>query len=497
MSHRPSAVRASHPVVAALAVSFAAGCDAASGDSDGGGGAAPAALHAEAGFVEVPAAADRGPNFASRMFYSFHPSTSDDAPLVVLFNGGPGSATTSILAPYGTGPYRLDPEGAVDAPPIPNPDSYTRFANLLYIDERLAGFSYGRRPQEAPACIGGAPFYVQDASDFIFTLLSFLESHPSLAKRPVVLVGESYGGTRAPVMLHMLRHYAVAKDPPIPELIDIHVAVPWLRAKVQAHFDGQGDPGRERTPDEVTAQFGWLVMIQPNFFGNEQFTFQAMKISSDPDFAAFLGGAALDPYDVRKPDGYEGPIFDHAATAMRQPQMFEKLFGVAMSSVPGLRASDRGDAFRWFDGEPAATVASKEAELRSTLGELATDDAYWQPQQAVCHPTLGDVSTANAFASLLPHVHTFVTNGRYDSVVYTEALPSFFAERAGVPASVDTAAPAGAARPGILRLALTTGEVAVRFPTYESGHAVTLSAHKELGEDLEAWLGAEGALGQP
>ena len=70
------------------------------------------------------------------MFYSFRPCEVDPAraPLVVFFNGGPGAATTGVLMAYGTGPTTLDPVAEVEAPPVANPASWTRFANLLYLE---------------------------------------------------------------------------------------------------------------------------------------------------------------------------------------------------------------------------------------------------------------------------------------------------------------------------------------------------------------------------
>jgi hypothetical protein len=53
--------------------------------------------------------------------------------------------------------------------------------------------------------------------------------------------------------------------------------------------------------------------------------------------------------------------------------------------------------------------------------------------------------------------------------------------------------PAGATRPGVLQLTGALPEIDIRFPTYEAGHEVTVAAYKEFGDDLSAWLIAEGA----
>lgn len=56
---------------------------------------AQAALHAEAGFVDVPGQ-KVGSRNSARMFYSFRPAdrAAESKPLAVIFNGGPGFATT-------------------------------------------------------------------------------------------------------------------------------------------------------------------------------------------------------------------------------------------------------------------------------------------------------------------------------------------------------------------------------------------------------------------
>jgi hypothetical protein len=107
----------------------AAACAAALSPPVEGDARADVVIESDAGFVEVPA----------------HE----------LFNGGPGFATTLGFLPYGTGPRTLRiPEGGMPADAVweDNPHSFTRFANLLYIDEPLAGLSYGLGTRFETAC---------------------------------------------------------------------------------------------------------------------------------------------------------------------------------------------------------------------------------------------------------------------------------------------------------------------------------------------------------
>ncbi len=491
----PAWVRTRQAACACVVAAAALGCgpDESTGPGGAGtGGAGGAEPRAEAGFIEVPPATVVGPPYAARVFYSFQPAEAgaEDAPLLLFFNGGPGAATSGTLMVYGTGPFTLDPDASLGAKPAPNPEPYTRFANLLFVDERQAGFSYGVAP--IADCLEGPAGYVEDAADYLFALLEFLDGRPELVGRRVVLVGESYGGTRAPVMLHMLHHYAVGAEPAALGLPDLHSRVPWLRERVQAHFD-LAEPeraGEDRSPEEVASQFGELVLIQPNFFGSTQFALQETLIQDDPDFDAFLAEeGSYDRFDVRKPPTFADSLNTRTQITLHDPVALETMLGVSPLAIPRLASGERTDAARLLEGYDLSQIAAAERSLRELLGELPATDAYWLPLQPACQGLLGDEGSARALLEILPRTRTFITNARWDSVTYTEALPALF-ELMGYDASVDVAAPLGAARPGELVLSSQDQELRVRFPTYESGHSVTVGAPRELGADLAAWLGA-------
>lgn len=64
---------------------------------------------------------------------------------------------------------------------------------------------------------------------FIRVLLRFLVAHPNLQRNRVVIVGESYGGIRSTVMLHILLHYqdygngrSIYQDPSLVQEIQNH-----------------------------------------------------------------------------------------------------------------------------------------------------------------------------------------------------------------------------------------------------------------------------------
>lgn len=464
-------------------------------------------LEPEAGFVAVGLDGALTAPVVHRLFYSFHPAEShpEDAPVLVFFNGGPGSATTSVLWVYGTAPYSLDPdvESGEDAGPAPNPLSYTSFANLLYIDARSTGFSYELlSPEPLPSAtpsradltscpeadarlLSQAACAGSDAFDFVEVLLDFLDTHPALANNRVVLVGESYGGIRSTVLLSMLQHYGSAMTDGVP---DYGCAFPWLRDRVQAHFDVAFPPdeGKVRTPDEVAEQFGWQVLIQPGLFMGYEWDQELM----DPDMGPYLATAGHHgASDARRTEGWDEQIVHLASGAILDAAKLELLLGTSPASVELLSPqTGRGDAFR-------STYSNfNEDALRERLGHLTDDDAYWVP--FVSSLTWCDWALElSIFYEMVSRTHTFVTNARFDPVVWTDALRAKFELDRG--AEYDADQPADAVRPGVIRFAADDGRnVEIRFPDYDSGHMVTVGAPREFREDVEAWLAEKGALRQ-
>jgi hypothetical protein len=498
-SHRLGAARFDLAAVATGALLVACSPDAkettesspsASGGS-GAGGAEPElpALVTEAGYVQVPGGVVGATN-ESRMFYSFRPAEidPDGKPLLVLFNGGPGSATSAFLMAYGTGPYTFDHLAPVDTLPAPNPHRYTRFANVLYLDDRTAGFSYGLGPGEAFELVDpGDASYLTDAGDFAYVLLTFLEQHPRLRGARVVVGGESFGGTRGTLLLYLLQRYAT--EPLADGPIEVATRVPWLSAKVQSHFDAldPGDAGRPRTPDEVALQFGGFVSIQGSLGGGDQINAQFPLWKEDPSYDLVESGQR-DPYDFRYSIEYNHDLDERPKIHLRNPATAELLLGVPLRDIPGLQAAQRGQAFRtWLDELEIVPTAKAEAALRTELGELARGDAYWLHYAPHCYGMLGDPRVVAAFFDVATRTRTLLTNARHDSVVYSKAIPGYLASF-GYDVVLDESAPAGSARPGLLRWMGPSGPVEVRFPGYEAGHVVTASAGRELGEDIEAWF---------
>jgi hypothetical protein len=220
-------------------------------------------------------------------------------------------------------------------------------------------------------------------------------------------------------------------------------------------------------------------------------------MQDDPDFHAYFENpAAWDSYDVRRTRADGERILEHAQRAMRDPAQLTTLLGVQLSDVARLAPPERGASLRVlgdFIPYDMAHVAADEQALRALLGELEPLDAYWLPMVTPCGSFLGDYGSLAAFGDVLPRSATFITNARYDSVVYSEALPVFFATAQDIVVTLDASLPAGSERPGMIVLEGADMDASIRFPTYESGHEVSAGAPRELAEDVEAWLRETGA----
>lgn len=480
-------------LLAALA-SLSAACS--SGGGEGSSFASPSAvsesLASEAGFVTLPPQ-PAGASYSARMFYSFRPA--DEAltskPLFVLFNGGPGYATTSGLAAYGTGPSTLVDGTPTDAPPQPNAASYTRFANLLYIDERATGLSYPLR-----AADGGAPRFdcsfspEGDAGDYAILLLSFLEAHPALRDAPIFVMGESYGGMRAVSLMRILLH---SDDP------ELHIDES-LRAAVARHF-GAADGGAAPSHDQVTRQFKGLVLLEPWVAGPEQFEAELPLLEHDPYLGPRLTDDKYDPYDMQKPAGWAATLGARANHALSDPDGSRSLFGVDLATVPELLPAARHDAFRptpvTADGICSAKDDQAASErIAARLGALGPNDYYLGTMVHSCREDglFADKRLFGWFLDDLANVKVFVTHARWDAVIYSPAIPEAI-KKGGFPTTVDTQPREGYARPGWIEVALPARDgqpaqsIEIRFPNYdESGHMVATNQGPDLAADIVQWM---------
>jgi hypothetical protein len=408
------------------------------------------------------------------MFYDFHPADADAerAPLFVFFNGGPGSATSNGLLAWGTGPFTLVEGGGEH--PLPNPASWTRFGNVLYIDQRMLGFGYGIAP---PAGVPRCPAFneLDDAVDYARVLLDVLRSHPALHDSPIVLVGESYGGQRATILLSLfLRGRSTLGAPPVD-----------LRDAILAEID----------PRRFTAQ----ILIQPGaYLGPAQQTAENAIRDADPR-VAFPPSGGGDLYNIARPPHWSDRVFDEGTRVLADPVGARDLLGVDPRSIPGLAPGARRSAFRFVGieetGAPDAADGALNAAYARFLGPLAPGDRYYVgllPYGAdpTC-PVGVPPGSPDDFLANTARVRTFITNALLDAAVLSRAIPAALAAT-GLARDVVLDEEPGSAepRPGRIRFTLQASRrVAIRFPTYaESGHSVTVTEATHLASDVAAWL---------
>lgn len=134
---------------------------------------------------------------------------AEDRPITYVFNGGPGAAS-AFLHLGGLGPrvVAFSEAGGYLPPPArlaDNPNTWLAFTDLVFVDPVGTGYSRAVEPgDEAADRFFGVR---QDAS----AMAAFIRLHLARSGRslsPVFLVGESYGGFRAALLLRTLQEEA-------------------------------------------------------------------------------------------------------------------------------------------------------------------------------------------------------------------------------------------------------------------------------------------------
>ena len=143
----------------------------------------------------------------STMFYVAYLRRDAEAsarPITFLFNGGPGSATV-WLHMGAFGPRRVDTANAMHSAPAPyrlvnNDQSLLDVSDLVFIDAPATGFSRVSGPDKDKSFYG----VDEDAHAFAEFITAFLSKYRRW-NSPKYLFGESYGTTRAAVLVNMLQ----------------------------------------------------------------------------------------------------------------------------------------------------------------------------------------------------------------------------------------------------------------------------------------------------
>ncbi|EMD82353.1 S10 family peptidase [Pacificimonas flava] len=266
------------------------------------------------------------------------PDAGPDRPVTFAFNGGPG-ASSVYLNMGAVGPKRVQFGSQGDAPSdsaiaVDNPNSWIGFTDLVFIDPIGTGFSRSLVDKEKTA----KAFYANDPDIKYLSKVVFdwLVKEERL-RSPKYLMGESYGGYRAPRIAYELQSqigigvnglFLVSPylDPasgagstalsPIPWMIDLpsmaaselerqHQLTPQAMAEVEAYTRGQfaTDLLRGRSDPQAVAR---LVENVSRLTG------------LDPELVQDMGGrvdAGTYLREVHREQGLIGSIYDSNVTA--------------------------------------------------------------------------------------------------------------------------------------------------------------------------------------
>jgi hypothetical protein len=335
----------------------------------------------------------------ARIWYSFHAANinPEAKPLFVFLNGGPGAATSTNLFSLNTAPYTLDKDRTGGAPLKLNPHSWTLLGNLLYIDAPNTGFSYNLSDDASSAQARLAEFGAKnfnpliDAAQIVRVVLRFLKDHPAIRSNKVILVGESYAGTRVSIMLNMLlfpNDYAFG----IKSITDES-----LSRELSEHYKttlGSSNPALEK----ISEQFSHQILIQPQIAGayqaeetgrlfeekgsliyrlaeetnsiycpcNEKTGLAKLTCKPYTNAISFVTAVAKrDTYIISKPSYWSLQFNYTAADNLNKPEVLSKALGVEASGIEGLHPSSRTNAYR--------NILSGQL---NQIKDLITDDDY-------------------------------------------------------------------------------------------------------------------------
>lgn len=457
------------------ALGLLSGCGTARAPERG----APSVIADEAGFLDLAprevSIDGRAVSLAatSKIFYNFRKADSapDAKPLIVLFNG----FASDVVRAFGTGPTTVDADGNVG----PNAHSLTRFANLLYIEPRQAGFSYDVAQDGKPTaedCSQDVFSEYVDAADVALSTLRFLKAHPTL-QGPVYWMGESYAGVRITWIIAYVRGaWALAPyrddalgaelaELPRERLLGGQILLqPWLvgSAHATAIQAACRDPGLLA---QVRASVGSPCSAQDacdcaHEFGRSAYNYALLETEQDARIFA-------------------------ADAAQVSPDQALALYGTRFEDIPGLKGDERA---RGFKCSGADDETPEQSALVSLLGPLPSGQSYnlaYSPLTTGKGSTDPDWRRKNlvgaAFLENVQTVDALITDGARDLVVPELALANALRAVAGTTTVTETA------REISLATASATRSIAVRhYPN--SGHMITMTEPEAFANDLSAWL---------
>jgi choice-of-anchor A domain-containing protein len=462
-----------------------------------------ATLGPEAGFFQLNGGSYTSEGDATRVspdhrvFYTFQPASNspETKPVAVFFNGGPGYATSSLLFAFNTAARTLDPARASDAQQVvSNPDSWTSFANILYVDAPGTGFSYPMALDDGSTPTVGIDLD-REAGFVLRAIVRFLDRHPAIRKNKVVLVGESYGGTRATLILdHLLTYQTLLTGPSYKD--------ENLYNDLLTHFAflfPSSDP-KKLSASQVASQFGHQVLIQPVVLGSKQWDPQAnYRDASGCRNQTWPDGTA-DLFECNQASGWSDNGLTTVSTRLTTVETLRTMLGVDPLGIRWMYKSERARAYgrppfgddggMWgaFGGQLDTSKDCYFLYRNTTAGAHFSGTSRWWDDPAI----------GVSFVRNLGYVKTFITRAMLDMQVITKSIPYAIAD-SYYASYVESMTYDEANRPGWIDVTLKpsygTGVKNIRFPTYAgAGHSIEISQSQQLLADVVEWYSTNASF---
>ena len=346
-------------------------------------------------------------------------------PVSFFFNGGPG-AGSAFLHLGAAGPVVLNfpasnsTDGA-NAQLGPNPDSWLRFTDMVFIDAIGTGYSLPEHPDKADKLFYGVK---QDGSAFADAIRIWLERNHR-ERSPKYLVGESYGGIRS-----IKTAYALQTEQNI-ELAGIVMVSPAIEMSLitdntnpissamllpslaAATLERAGKLTPQAVDDAYRYAFGPYLstLAGPPLDADAARAFYAKvaDMSGIPEAVVAKERAQLDPsaHDVRSRDGRLYSLYDDTVSiADPYPE------GIDNADSPEPVLSGYGLAFgNAFTGYVGDTLGYH-TELKYDLLNLKVNGA-WDYKQDGDLVSRG-MPDLRKLLALNPSLRVFIANGYFD-----------------------------------------------------------------------------------
>jgi carboxypeptidase C (cathepsin A) len=385
-------------------------------------------FHAKAGAIRL-SNAESGEALADISFVAFERDDADPAqrPVTFAINGGPG-AGSAWLDLGALGPWRLPLIGAGRATsaapiPMPNADTWLDFTDLVFIDPPGTGYS---RILSKDADVKKHFYSVDGDIESLAVVIRKWLSENHRLESPKFIVGESYGGFRAPKLTYRLENH---------EGIGINGVIMISPVLDFAWFDGVSNPMvyAAHLPS-LTAAARDLSGLDPRkeladveAYAADAYVVDLLRGERDPEALARLSGkvaafTGLDPALVRRLGGrvdVQTFVRERNRAAERVGSLYDALT-TGYDAFPHLARGDYSDPILDVVKVPLASAMAYVTQQKlnwfvdaryEILNEEVNQEWSWgkhQPAEAM--------SDLRHILALDPHLHVLIAHGATDLV---------------------------------------------------------------------------------